>query len=58
MNKLLKRATLLKRLQKIALADSIIAATALEHSLTLISRNVKDFDKIDGLILENPFEES
>jgi predicted nucleic acid-binding protein len=34
--------------------DSIIAAVALTHSLTLVTRNVKDFD-ITGLKVLNPW---
>ena len=39
---------------KIKLPDAIIAATALFYNLTLISRNSKDFDGIDGLEFINP----
>jgi predicted nucleic acid-binding protein len=38
------------------LGDAIIAATALVHGLTLVTRNVDDFKHIAGLELENPFE--
>ena len=36
-------------------ADGLIAATALEHGLTLVTRNVKDFS---GLLIEllNPWD--
>ncbi|MEO8822629.1 MAG: type II toxin-antitoxin system VapC family toxin [Ginsengibacter sp.] len=33
----------------IKLPDAIIAATALVHNLTLITRNVKDFKKVGGI---------
>ena len=33
--------------------DSMIAATALEHNLTLVTRNVKDFAGL-GVALVNP----
>ncbi len=36
------------------LPDAIIAATSLIYNLTLISRNVKDFEKITGIELINP----
>jgi predicted nucleic acid-binding protein len=36
-------------------ADGMIAATALEHDLTLVTRNVKDFAGL-GLVLLNPWE--
>ena len=35
----------------------IIAATALEHDLSLVTRNTDDFQWIEGLTLVNPFEE-
>lgn len=35
--------------------DSMIAATALTHGLTLATRNTRDFDKT-GVTLTNPFE--
>ena len=36
--------------------DAIIAATALVNQLTLISRNVKDFDKIKGLKFSDHYD--
>lgn len=36
------------------LPDAIIAATALQHNLTLISRNISDFEKVESLIVINP----
>jgi Predicted nucleic acid-binding protein, contains PIN domain len=42
--------------QSIRLGDAIIAATALEHDLSLVTRNTDDFEWIDGLSLVNPFE--
>lgn len=43
-----------KRLTK--LPDAIIAATALTHDFTLITRNTKDFKRIEGLKVVNPYE--
>lgn len=40
---------------KIKLPDAIIAATAVVNNLTLITRNIKDFEKIDGLEILNPY---
>jgi predicted nucleic acid-binding protein len=37
------------------IADGMIAATALEHSLTLVTRNVKDFEHLGAPILD-PWE--
>ena len=34
-------------------ADGQIAATALIHDLTLVTANVKDFLKIEGLVIED-----
>lgn len=46
----------LRKVYAIKLPDAIIAATALVNGLTLISRNTKDFNKIEGLDLVNPFD--
>jgi predicted nucleic acid-binding protein len=35
--------------------DALIAATALEHNLTVVTRNVADFQR-SGVALVNPFE--
>ena len=36
--------------------DSIIAATAINHNMTLVTRNVKDYNDIPGISLINPWE--
>jgi toxin FitB len=36
------------------MADALIAATALEHGLELVTRNVRDFKKIAGLQVRDP----
>jgi predicted nucleic acid-binding protein len=46
----------LRKLYKIKLPDAIIAATAVYHNLVLITRNVKDFSRVDGLKSINPWE--
>jgi len=38
------------------LPDAIIAATAIENQLTIITRNTKDFDKIEGVEILSPFD--
>ncbi|MEZ4684712.1 MAG: type II toxin-antitoxin system VapC family toxin [Bacteroidia bacterium] len=48
----------IRKAHRIKLPDAIIAATALVHDLTLITRNVSDFNGIEGLVVINPFEES
>lgn len=35
--------------------DAMIAATAIVHGLTVVTRNVRDFERL-GVELENPFE--
>ena len=37
--------------------DSLIAASAITRRLTIVTRNTKDFDKIKGLNLLNPWAE-
>ncbi|MCX5901058.1 MAG: PIN domain-containing protein [Proteobacteria bacterium] len=44
----------LRRVHKTKLPDAIIAATALRHDLTLVTRNTHDFDGI-GINTYNPF---
>lgn len=39
------------------LADSMIAATALEHRLTVVTRNVQDFARL-GVPLINPWDDA
>ncbi len=41
---------------KVKTPDAIIAATALARNLTLLTRNISDFDQIPGLTLKDPFE--
>ncbi|WPU99493.1 type II toxin-antitoxin system VapC family toxin [Mucilaginibacter sp. cycad4] len=45
----------IRKANRIKLPDAIIAATALVHELTLVTRNVKDFDQIRGLKVINPW---
>lgn len=45
---------LIKQAKRIKLPDAIIAATALIHDFTLVTRNTKDFYDIDGLKIVNP----
>src|SRR5262249_6195227 len=46
----------LRKGYRIKLPDAIIAATALVHSLDLITRNIDDFKSITGLKAFNPYE--
>ncbi len=57
-NSVIAQAVILRQTRRMTLGDALIAATALIHHEPLITRNVKDFDWIDGLKVVNPFEPS
>jgi predicted nucleic acid-binding protein len=42
--------------QPLSIADGMIAATAVEYGLTLVTRNVKDFAGL-GVMILNPWEQ-
>jgi predicted nucleic acid-binding protein len=44
----------LRQMWRLSVADSLIAATALEHKRTLATHNTADFDWIRGLSLTDP----
>lgn len=46
----------IKQKNNIKLGDAIIAATAIHNDYTLVTRNSKDFEKIENIKLFNPFE--
>lgn len=50
------KAVSIRKEHNIKLPDAIIAATSVVHKLTLITRNTRDFRKISGLQLINPFD--
>ncbi len=35
--------------------DALIGATAIEHDMTVVTRNAKDFERFDGLDVLNPW---
>lgn len=49
-----ERAGRLRRAGELELPDALIAATALEHKLVLVTRNVRDFSEVGGLRLRAP----
>lgn len=46
----------IKRKRNIKIADAVIASTALVNNFILITRNVTDFERVEGLTVINPFE--
>ena len=54
----LNQAVTLRQQRKMSLGDALVAGTALVYGLTLVTRNVDDFQWIPGLTLLNPFEEA
>ncbi|MBN1935316.1 MAG: type II toxin-antitoxin system VapC family toxin [Anaerolineae bacterium] len=53
----LEQAVRLRQLKKMALGDALVAATALVHGLTLVTRNTRDFDWVSNLSLLDPFRD-
>ena len=49
-----ERAGRIRRASAVRLPDALIAATAIEHRLVLVTRNVRDFAGIKGLKLRPP----
>ena len=55
-NNIVNQTINLRKSKKIKLGDAIIAATAITHSLILVTRNVEDFKNIENLKFLNPWE--
>ena len=53
----IEAAIALRQQKSLSVGDAIIAATALEHELPLVTRNTGDFKWIEGLQLVNPFDD-
>jgi predicted nucleic acid-binding protein len=51
----ISEAVRLRQQRKMTLGDALIGATALANGLTLVTRNVPDFDWIEGLRILDPF---
>jgi toxin FitB len=49
-----ERGGALKRTARLPTPDALIAATALEHELALMTRNRRHFERVPGLALRNP----
>lgn len=52
---IVKQTILIRQQNKVKLPDAIIAATAIVHQLTLVTRNTSDFNNIHGLDVINPW---
>jgi toxin FitB len=44
----------IRRASGARMPDALIAATALAHGLVLLTRNVRDFERVDGLRVREP----
>lgn len=53
---IIQQTILIRQTVRIKIPDAIIAATALVHNQTLVTRNLSDFWKIEGLSLLNLHE--
>ncbi len=53
---MLDRTADIRRTTRIKLPDALIAACAIESNCTMVTRNVKDFEHIADLTLENPYD--
>lgn len=54
-DEIVEKAIALRQQKKMGLGDAVIAATALEYDLPLVTRNEDDFKHIAGLKIINPF---
>ena len=52
---IIDRAIGVRRARRIKVPDAIIAATALERSCSLITRNIEDFKGITDLVIIDPY---
>lgn len=50
----ISRAVVLRQARKLSLGDTLIAATALVFGQTLLTRNIKDFEGLPGLLVNDP----
>ena len=45
-----------KAARTLPIVDTLIASAAITHHMTLVTRNIKDFEDIEGIMLVNPWE--
>lgn len=53
---IVERTISLRKQFRIKIPDALIAATALCHQLTLVTRNSNDFEHIPELLITNPYK--
>jgi predicted nucleic acid-binding protein len=53
---IVQRTIAIRKSRKIDLPDAIIAATAIVYDFTLITQNMKDFERIQNIKILNSFE--
>jgi len=56
-DRVIDSAIILRQQHKMSLGDALIAATALCYQLTVISRNISDFSRINDLNVMNPIHD-
>jgi len=54
-SRIIDRAIRIRKARRIKVPDAIIAATALEKSCSLITRNIEDFKGIPDLVVIDPY---
>jgi predicted nucleic acid-binding protein len=57
-SRIAQRAGRIKRQTGLQIADAVIAATALERELALMTRNRRHFERVSGLTLRAPVEQA
>jgi predicted nucleic acid-binding protein len=57
-SRIAQRAGRIKRQTGLQIADALIAATALERKLPLMTRNLRHFERVPGLALHAPQEQA
>ena len=55
-NEIITQTIELRKIHRIKLPDAIIAASALSSNLVLVTRNTKDFIKVENLQVVNPYD--
>jgi predicted nucleic acid-binding protein len=54
-NEIVEQTIQIRKVRRLKLPDAAIAATAIVHQLTIVTRNISDFSAIAGLNCINPF---